>query len=53
MRLPDDVSDEDESELDDESLLLLLLLPCLCFFLRAFLRSSASALRFSSNSLGV
>jgi hypothetical protein len=49
--LPDDVSEEEE--LDEELLSLLLLLPCLCFFLRAFLRASASCLRFSSSSLGV
>jgi hypothetical protein len=48
LGLPDEVEDE-EPELDEE----LLLLSCLCFFLRAFLRASASALRFSSSSLGV
>jgi hypothetical protein len=46
LHIPDDVS---ESELELE----LLLLACLCFFLRAFLRASASAFFFSSSSLGV
>lgn len=49
-------SDEElllELELLELELLLELLPFCLCFFLRAFLRASASALRFSSSSLGV
>ena len=51
---PDEVSDDEDVEEDEpESEELLLLLSCLCFFLRAFLRASASALRFSSSSLGV
>lgn len=48
-RTPDDVSEDEESESELE----LLLLACLCFFLRAFLRASASAFFFSSSSLGV
>jgi len=43
----------EESESEDELDELLLLLSCLRFFLRSFLRASASALRFSSSSLGV
>lgn len=46
---PDDMSEDEESESELE----LLLLACLCFFLRAFLRASASAFFFSSSSLGV
>jgi hypothetical protein len=45
--LPDEVLLE---VVPESELLLLLLLLCLCFFLRAFLRASASCFCFSSSS---